>query len=321
MSDLNEFLNLIAAGKRTDPKAIKDKELKHHIKEVVKSDLGSLFSEISAIKKEIKEIEAAKPINQQIAKVREHIKDDIDSLFSQLSDLSKTTAIPLPIVVEKAPEPTVEQPEKAPEPTVEQPETQRSSKPTEIDTAKLQFDSNKYLNGNSSKRESPDRVDPNLKSIQDKMKVLEQAIARVVNTGPGSGEVNLRYLDDIDRSSISDGLFLYYDASNKKFKFGNPNSGGSGTSTTISGIATIDFLNGNKTAETIITGIPTITSTSKVFCDMRIEATSTHSTDDMLVDPIRLLIKDLVIGTGFTIYGEMDNAKANGTYNVNWFLI
>ena len=35
----------------------------------------------------------------------------------------------------------------------------------------------------------------------------------------GSGEVNLRYLDDIDRDSITNGYVLSYDASTSKFKF------------------------------------------------------------------------------------------------------
>ena len=38
----------------------------------------------------------------------------------------------------------------------------------------------------------------------------------------GGGEVNLRYLDDIDRSSISDGKVLSYDATSGKFKFISP---------------------------------------------------------------------------------------------------
>ncbi|UTS51978.1 hypothetical protein [Synechococcus phage BUCT-ZZ01] len=35
----------------------------------------------------------------------------------------------------------------------------------------------------------------------------------------GSGEVNLRYLDDVNASTIADGLFLRYDAATKKFVF------------------------------------------------------------------------------------------------------
>ena len=51
----------------------------------------------------------------------------------------------------------------------------------------------------------------------------------------GGGEVNLRYLDDIDRSSIGDGLFLKYDAISKKFVFATP----SGSATTLEGLTDI----------------------------------------------------------------------------------
>jgi len=43
----------------------------------------------------------------------------------------------------------------------------------------------------------------------------------------GGGEVNLRYLDDVNRASISDGLYLRYDAATKKFVFDTP-AGGTG---------------------------------------------------------------------------------------------
>jgi predicted nucleic acid-binding Zn-ribbon protein len=43
----------------------------------------------------------------------------------------------------------------------------------------------------------------------------------------GGGEVNLRYLDDIDRSSISDGKVLSYDAATNKFKFISPGAASS----------------------------------------------------------------------------------------------
>jgi hypothetical protein len=51
----------------------------------------------------------------------------------------------------------------------------------------------------------------------------------------GGGEVNLRYLDDIDRGSISDGLFLKYDAASKKFVFATP----PGSATTLEGLTDI----------------------------------------------------------------------------------
>ena len=40
--------------------------------------------------------------------------------------------------------------------------------------------------------------------------------------GPGGGEVNLRYLDDVDRSSIANDRYLKYDQGTNKFVFSNP---------------------------------------------------------------------------------------------------
>jgi hypothetical protein len=95
--------------------------------------------------------------------------------------------------------------------------------------------------------------------------------------------------------------------------------GADGTST-ISGTAELDFGTSNKTAEVIVTGVPGVLTTSRVIATTRIETTANHSEDDLLVDPIRTSVKSLVEGVGFTIYGEMDNAPANGLYKVDWFL-
>ena len=49
--ELNDFLKLVSEAKKTDPVAIKAKEHKEYIQEVVKTDLGSLFAELAALKK------------------------------------------------------------------------------------------------------------------------------------------------------------------------------------------------------------------------------------------------------------------------------
>lgn len=89
---------------------------------------------------------------------------------------------------------------------------------------------------------------------------------------------------------------------------------------TPKGIATLDFGSGNVSSEVIVTGVDELVDDSVVLCEMRVESTTEHSIDDLLIDPIRLLVKDLVAGVGFTIYGMMDNAKANGTYKIQWIL-
>jgi hypothetical protein len=93
------------------------------------------------------------------------------------------------------------------------------------------------------------------------------------------------------------------------------------SSNTVNGTAQLDFGTGNKTAEVVVTGVPDALTTSRVIASLRIVATTDHTTDDLLVDPIRVSVKSLVNATGFTIYGEMNNAKANGLYSVDWLLL
>ena len=56
-------------------------------------------------------------------------------------------------------------------------------------------------------------------NLELKLKQLEKWVSRIAATGPGGGEVNLRWLDDVDRSNISDGQYLRYDGPTKKFTF------------------------------------------------------------------------------------------------------
>jgi hypothetical protein len=89
----------------------------------------------------------------------------------------------------------------------------------------------------------------------------------------------------------------------------------------IVGTAQLNFGTGNKTAEVIVTGVSGALTTSRVMAAVRMEATASHLIDDLLIDPIRVSIKSLINSTGFTVYGEMNNAEANGLYNVDWFLL
>ena len=88
----------------------------------------------------------------------------------------------------------------------------------------------------------------------------------------------------------------------------------------VSGSAQLDFGAGSTEAEVVVTGVPEVLLTSVVIAVMRIEATDDHSEDELLVDPIRIAVKSRVVGQGFTIYGAMDNARANGLFKVDWFL-
>lgn len=81
----------------------------------------------------------------------------------------------------------------------------------------------KYLKRDASfQQPDPDKVDPNFRAVQDKLKFLEQAIGRIAATGPGSGEVNFRWLDDVNRSTMdipNDNWVLEYDAASGDVQF------------------------------------------------------------------------------------------------------
>lgn len=65
----------------------------------------------------------------------------------------------------------------------------------------------------------PPLVSRDIKDIQGKLKMLEGWVSKIAMAGPGGGEVNLRYLDDVARNTISDGLYLRYNEPTKKFIF------------------------------------------------------------------------------------------------------
>lgn len=173
MSELSDFLKLIAEGKKTDPVAIKAKEHREHIQEVVKEDLGSLFSQLAALKNKQKEVQVQEPLVEEVLVERIYVEPPTE---------------PIPAA--------------------------EIHSQSEID---------KYLTTKSFQQPNPDKVAPELKAITDKIKFLEQAIGRIAAHGPGSGEVNLRWLDDVKRDTISDGRWLKYSEADKKFVFDDIN--------------------------------------------------------------------------------------------------
>ena len=67
------------------------------------------------------------------------------------------------------------------------------------------------------------KVAPDIKALTDKIQYMENWLSKISMAGPGGGEVNLRYLDDIHRPSIYDGRYLRYNDILKKFEFAEVN--------------------------------------------------------------------------------------------------
>ena len=211
MSEFEDFLKLVAEGKKdykeNDPVGKKLEEVKQNIK----SDLGSLFGQLS-------EAKVNDPVNKKIETVKQNVKSDLGSLFAQLSEIA-TKVEPLEgrfdeVIIEVAEqiEEVAQIVEEVPVPEIK-PASQQYS-PAELE---------KIHTGKSFQQPDPDLVTPQMDDIRKKLKFMEQAIGRIAAAGPGSGEVNLRWLDDVYRPSISDGRYLRYNDTLKKFEFAEVN--------------------------------------------------------------------------------------------------
>ena len=179
------------------------------------SNLNDLF-------KQLAEEKAKDPKYQQQAKIRENVKADLSVLFSQLSSINKKVEEvehpEVKEVVEEVVEAAVEQ-------IVEEVITEVAL-PTPIgkvpEVAQIP-DLDKYL----KKKADLPKEDPLInqyRQVTDKLKFLEQWVSKIQNAGPGSGEVNFRYLDDVARSTMTDAnnnWVLEYDAATKKVQFTN----------------------------------------------------------------------------------------------------
>jgi hypothetical protein len=84
------------------------------------------------------------------------------------------------------------------------------------------------------------------------------------------------------------------------------------------GTEILDFGSGSNFA-TLVVLDDTIKETHKITVELSTEATVDHPLDDLLYDPIRVTTYDILDGVGFSIFGQMANAEANGTYNINWY--
>jgi len=86
----------------------------------------------------------------------------------------------------------------------------------------------------------------------------------------------------------------------------------------LKGEDTLDFGTGSSSATTVITGQPLISDDSVIRANIKMVATEDHSVDEILLDPIIVSVKDVVVGTGFTIHGGLSHSITHGTYVVQW---
>jgi hypothetical protein len=161
------------------------------------NDLNELFSLLAEEKKKKKEFED---------RIKEAARKDFNETFMQLSPQSKPKEIVEEVLIEAKPISTPIGEVPVPQqiaPTNNFPGTDQWLKTPQVSV--------------------PNTSEADISVINKKIKFLEQWIGKIQNAGPGGGEVNLRYLDDVARETIADGRWLKYDASRKKFIFDDIN--------------------------------------------------------------------------------------------------
>ena len=208
MSELNDLFKVIAEGKKhyeeNDPKGKKLKEVKEH----VKVDLNDIFSQLTELKENLQEQLVKEEAKLSTLIDEDRIKQDARNIVNEV--FGKVKSSEQIVITEEIPA----------QPVIHTPEDR---------TIQVSKDVDKYLTDKSFQQPNPDLVSKNVEDIRNKIKFLEQAIGRIAAAGPGGGEVNLRWLDDVDRSTITDGWYLRYNATKKKFEFAEVQaSGGNG---------------------------------------------------------------------------------------------
>jgi hypothetical protein len=86
------------------------------------------------------------------------------------------------------------------------------------------------------------------------------------------------------------------------------------------GTATVDFgaVPGKADTKVVVTGQALIAADSLVEAWIFPATTADHSPDEHMLEQLSVVARDVVAGTGFTIYGIALNGLLNGTYNVAW---
>ncbi len=85
------------------------------------------------------------------------------------------------------------------------------------------------------------------------------------------------------------------------------------------GTATLDFTSGGLyEASVAVTGQTGIGTNSYVEAWIRLVSTAANTADDARVETLKITAGNIIAGTGFTIYGEVEQGKAHNTYTINW---
>ena len=230
--ELSEFFSLIGQAKKE-----KEEEFDNLLKEAnvdLDSMATSLFTGIESAKVEVKEQK----------KKEEKLIESLDSLLVSLDKPKETTPIvvgvPEDFDISSLEEEVVEE-EIAEEEVVEEDDT--ISKAIKFIDTQLKEEL-KDIEPN----------DPTVDNIKAEVKELRNILYKVLAHGPGSGEVRVLKMDDVDTDDLADGRVLSYDSSSEKLKFVDQSGGGNTGYANTAGISTYAITAGIATNSTQLNG-------------------------------------------------------------------
>ena len=291
-SDLSEFFNLLGKAKKE-----KEEEFDNLLKEA-DINLDDLTSSLVSGIKEAKEDQKKQKKNE------EKLIEQLDSIIDVIENPKEVKDITEPAV-------TVGVPEDFDVTTLEDADDNETVeiidiiKPEPIKTPEISdtvAQAIKFIEETNIKEEIENSDDTNLDKLKTEIKQVRDILYKVLAHGPGSGEVNLLKLDDVDEDTAKvDGRFLKYDASSGKFVGG---SGGAGSQN-------LDDTLGLGNTSVLGMSIGVITATSFVgdgsqLTNIGSASTANVRTGILDVTGIATFRSDTLIGSGVTLSPDGD---------------
>jgi hypothetical protein len=212
MAGLNDLFKVIAEGKKdyeeTDPKGILQKQIREEVKVQSKLGLADLMRELASLKEQSEKIDNGEQITiVENPDIWNNIYEQDDGPLSdeQIKQINEIANVGEVTTKSKLFEP----------------------EPIKEDMGWGSNDIDKYVKSDAFKKAKPvtQKViesNPEVGTLKEKIKFLEQWVSRIASAGPGSGEVNFRYLDDVDRSTMNpgnDNWVLEYNSANGHVQF------------------------------------------------------------------------------------------------------
>lgn len=195
----------LALGQTPDPALIKEIDEHNKIMESITvrgDEFGSFLAQLSQLKDEVETVKQVVEIKQQYFEPKNYPKPPtLEELMSvvpeevfELIVEKKKEEIPIEVEIKEKLSPLIAA------------ASEHIKKEVQMEAVSFE----------------PPELDPMIRSLNElrnKIKQLENKITNISFSGPGSGEVNLLKLDDVDISQIGNNKFLKYNAANAKIEF------------------------------------------------------------------------------------------------------